>query len=111
VTRSALAELYRRATVVAVPSAAEGFGLPVAEALACGSVVLASDLPSLREVGGDAAVYCAVGDVPAWASTLGAVLDGTLAVPGREARLRQGGRYTWTSHAESIALAYRRLCG
>ena len=61
-----LAAVYRRAALVLQPSEAEGFGLPVAEALACGTPVLASDLAVLREVGGEAAVYRAVGDVPAW---------------------------------------------
>ena len=36
------------------------------EALACGSAVLASDIPALREAGGPAATYCPVADVPAW---------------------------------------------
>ena len=52
--RATLAAIYRRASLVLVPSEAEGFGLPVAEALACGVPLLASDIPVLREVGGDA---------------------------------------------------------
>ena len=54
-TRGQLAALYRRAAAVLVPSEAEGFGLPVVEALACGAAVVASDIPALREVAGDAA--------------------------------------------------------
>ena len=53
-----------------LPSDAEGFGLPIIEALACGAPVIASDLPVLREVGGDAVRYCAVGDVDAWSSAI-----------------------------------------
>jgi glycosyltransferase involved in cell wall biosynthesis len=56
-TRSELAAAYRHAGAVLMPSAAEGFGLPVVEALACGAPVIASDLPALREAGGPAAVY------------------------------------------------------
>ena len=48
-----LAALYRRAALVVLPSEREGFGLPVVEALACGTPIVASDLPVLREVGGD----------------------------------------------------------
>ena len=53
--RPQLAALYRRASVVVLPSDREGFGLPVVEAMACGTPVIASDIPALREVGGSAA--------------------------------------------------------
>ena len=59
--RPQLAALYRRASVVVLPSDREGFGLPVVEAMACGTPVVASAIPALREVGGDAAAYCAPG--------------------------------------------------
>lgn len=52
-----LGELYRHAVATVVPSLMEGFGLPVLEAMANGSLVLASDTPSLREVGQDACIY------------------------------------------------------
>ncbi|HSI36293.1 MAG TPA: glycosyltransferase, partial [Tepidisphaeraceae bacterium] len=67
VTRDDIAAAYRRAALVLQPSNAEGFGLPVVEALACGAHVLASDIPVLREVGGDAALHAPVGDPDAWA--------------------------------------------
>jgi glycosyltransferase involved in cell wall biosynthesis len=88
---------------------AEGFGFPVIEALASGAVVVASDIPVLREVGGDAAIYCPPGDAAAWASTVGALLDGRHAVPSRKARLAQAARFTWQAHARTILGAYRRL--
>src|SRR5205823_1258570 len=50
VSRDTIARLYRQAALVLIPSEAEGFGLPVIEALACGSVVVASVLAVLREV-------------------------------------------------------------
>src|SRR5262249_37885404 len=70
-----LAAVYRRASLVLLPSEAEGFGLPAAEALACGVPMLASDLPALREVGGDVPVYRPVGDVASWAAAALTLLD------------------------------------
>lgn len=52
-----LAALYRRAVCVVLPAAAEGFGLPALEAMACGTPVVAARIPALEEVCGDAAVY------------------------------------------------------
>ena len=86
-TRVELAEVYRRAAVVLVPSGAEGFGLPVIEALACGAAVVASDIPALREAGGPAAAYAPVGDVGAWSDAGGeaAHRPGRRAAAGRSA--------------------------
>ncbi|MDA3872630.1 MAG: glycosyltransferase family 1 protein [Kiritimatiellae bacterium] len=58
-----LVEAYRRATVVVLPSEYEGFGLPVAEGMACGTPVICSEASSLPEVGGDAARYVSPGDL------------------------------------------------
>jgi glycosyltransferase involved in cell wall biosynthesis len=57
VSQLELVELYRRASALVFPSLYEGFGQPVLEALACACPVSCSDLPPLREVAGDAAVY------------------------------------------------------
>ncbi|MDB5311172.1 MAG: glycosyltransferase family 1 protein [Gemmataceae bacterium] len=108
-SRGQLAELYRRAAAVLVPSEAEGFGLPVIEALACGSVVVASDIPALREVGGDAAVYRPVADVPAWADAVRRVIHEPGFAPPRDARLAAAARYSWKEHAAVIGRAYLSL--
>jgi glycosyltransferase involved in cell wall biosynthesis len=107
--RTALAALYRRATLVLLPSEAEGFGLPVIEALACGSVVLASDIPVLREVGGGAAVYCPVADIPAWVEAACRLLERPEAAPARAVRLAHSRRYSWSAQAETIVTAYENL--
>lgn len=107
--RTALAKLYRRAELVLVTSEAEGFGLPVIEALACGSGVIASDIPSLREVGGDAAVYCPVGVIDAWSTAILEYLDRPERLPTRAQRIERAGRYSWLQQARTIATAYRNL--
>ncbi len=107
--RRELAHLFRRAAVVLQPSEAEGFGLPVIEALACGAIVVASDLPVLREVGGDAAIYCAVGDVGEWARRVGRVLNDPATAPGAEMRDAQARRYSWENHCTILAETYLRL--
>jgi glycosyltransferase involved in cell wall biosynthesis len=106
-TRPQLADLYRRAVAVLVTSEAEGFGLPVVEALACGTAVIASDLPTLREAGGEAATYCPVGDVPAWVDAVTRRLhspSGTV-----ESRVRHAARFSWREHARIIGETYLRL--
>ena len=106
-----LAAVYRRASVVMQPSQAEGFGLPVAEAMACGTPVVASDLPVLREIGGTACTYCPVADVAVWAEAVAALL----AERGRSteqwsnrkaAAVEQAAQFTWSEYARRMADLY-----
>src|SRR5262249_43399468 len=64
VSKPALAELYRGAAAVVLPSRYEGFGLPVLEAMACGTPVVCFPDPAMREVAGDAAVFAEDGELP-----------------------------------------------
>src|SRR5207245_1628164 len=72
--RPILAAVYRRDALVSQTSEGEGFGLPVIEAMACGTPVLASDIPALRQVGGNAAMYCPVAEIATWTESAIALL-------------------------------------
>ena len=74
---SDLAALYRRARALVYPSLAEGFGLPVAEAMACGTPVVTSDRSSLPEVAGDAALLIDPEDSEAIATAVERILEDT----------------------------------
>ena len=105
-----LAVILRRATALLMPSRAEGFGLPVIEAMACGTAVICSDVPALVEVAGDAALVTPVGDPARLAEAIEAVVgDGQL----RERLVRAGRlrvpRYDWNAVAERAWRLYHSL--
>jgi glycosyltransferase involved in cell wall biosynthesis len=114
--RPVVAELYRRARLVLLPSLREGFGLPVVEAMACGAVVIASDLPVLREAGGYAATYCALNSDHEWVDTV-------ITLAGEEGRapetwearrqdgMAQAARFTWDTYAQRMIDIYDQLAG
>jgi alpha-1,3-rhamnosyl/mannosyltransferase len=70
-----LAALYRRARALVFPSLAEGFGLPVAEAMACGAPVVTSNSSSLPEVAGGAAILVDPEDADEIAAAVAGVLE------------------------------------
>lgn len=112
VDRRVLAALYRRATLLLQPSEREGFGLPVAEAMACGTPVVASRIAALTEVGAQAATYCPVGDVRAWVAAISELLDERMAAPNDwrvrcTASLAQARRFSWREHARRMTELYR----
>jgi glycosyltransferase involved in cell wall biosynthesis len=107
--RAQIAALYNQAALVLLPSDAEGFGLPVIEALASGGVVVASDIEVLREVGGAAVVYCPPGNAEAWTGTVVRLLNEPATAPEAEVRRAQAAKFSWDNHARIIAATYRRL--
>jgi glycosyltransferase involved in cell wall biosynthesis len=113
-SREVLAAVYRASTLVLLPSEEEGFGLPVLEALACGTPVVASDLPVLREVGGTAAVFRPVGQVAEWSAAVGALVgDGEDSESRREALRRAGlaqaARFSWEEYGRRMVEIYEAL--
>ena len=115
VSRRVLASLYRRADVVLAPSEREGFGLPLVEAMACGTPVVASDLPVLREVGGEAVVYRPVGDAEAFADAVDTVLwdhrDARERAGRRQASLDRAAAFNLESYARQVTALYRGVLG
>jgi glycosyltransferase involved in cell wall biosynthesis len=114
--RSTLASVYRRSAVVLMPSEREGFGLPVLEAMACGTPVVASDVEALREVGGFAASYCPVGDVDAWHRTVVRLLDershhAAQWTLRRETGIRRAAAFSWSRYASDVVAIYARMAG
>ena len=112
--RSVLAAVYRRASILLQPSDAEGFGLPVLEALACGCPVIASDLPVLCEVGGTAAIYCPVGDIPAWTRAAVELLreqafGAQFFAQRRERACEQASFFSWAEASRKLAGVYRHV--
>ena len=101
-----LAAVYRRASVLALPSDREGFGLPVLEALRCGTAVVASDLAVLREVGAAVARYCPPGDVSAWARAVSDVIRRPGDDAERAARAEWAGLFTWRRYGEQMTRIY-----
>jgi glycosyltransferase involved in cell wall biosynthesis len=112
--RPELASVYRRAALVLMPSDREGFGLPVVEALACGTPVLASAIASLIEVGGDAVAHCVPADLACWVSTTLGLLTEREQEPAEwEQRRRRGletaARFSWREYATEMARIYQTV--
>lgn len=106
-----LAAIYRRAVVCLLPSDREGFGLPLLEALASGVPAVASNIASLRETGGDAAIYAAPGHAEAFArAALGLIAEDPDAAAVRRRRGVEHARaFTWRAHAAAMTEIYREL--
>jgi glycosyltransferase involved in cell wall biosynthesis len=110
--RDAARDLYRSAEAFVYPSLAEGFGLPVLEAMACGIPVVASTAEALLEVGGDAALYAPPRDVEALSRAIERVLeDAPLRETLAEAGPRRARAFRWDATAEATAVALAEVAG
>lgn len=110
VDRSALVQLYSAAAALLHPSLCEGFGNPVAEAMACGCPVVTSNVSAMPEVAGDAAVLADPQDPGAIAAALKrAVGDTALAADLRKRGIARAAELDWRCFAEANLALYRRV--
>jgi glycosyltransferase involved in cell wall biosynthesis len=105
---SSLPGFFGGALVVALPSRGEGFGLPVLEAMSCGSTVLTTHRSSLPEVGGDAVAYTEPDP-----ESIGTAMSTLIGDADRRRRLAdaaaaRAGEFTWTASAEAHLASYQR---
>ncbi len=109
---AALPALYTGADVLALPSLWEGFGLPLIEAMACGTSVLTSNVSSLAEVAGDAAMLINPRDIDDLARNLLLILtDSSLRTRLIEAGFRRSRMFSWERTAEQTVAIYRETMG
>lgn len=102
-------ELLRNARALLLPSFAEGYGMPVAEALSVGTPVICSDLPALREAGGTVPDFLDPLDGPTWKMH---ILDYSQSGPLRAAQMARVGQWhnsTWAEHIRIVCDAIDAL--
>lgn len=97
-----LASLYRGTRGLILPSWYEGFGLPLAEAMASGAPVLASNRASLPEIGGQAARYFDPGDIESLIAGLGELAQPEASLPFRAAGLERARLFCWNQVSQII---------
>jgi glycosyltransferase involved in cell wall biosynthesis len=111
VSRDDARALLRHAEVFALASEAEGFGLPLAEAVSCGTPSVATAIPSLREAGGDAALFCPPNDPQALATALVEALNLATAARLRERARARARKLRWGPVVETWAELLEKVTG
>ncbi len=102
--------LYRGADLFVFPSSYEGFGLPLLEAMACGTPVIAADATSLPEIVGDGGLLVGTTDVRAWAAAMLSLWsDGPRRAALAAAGLAQAARFSWRRTARETLEVYEAV--
>jgi len=110
VTRPQLSALYRHAEVFVYPSFAEGFGLPVLEAMACGAPVVTSDCSSLPEVVGSAGLLVDPHRPASIAEAIATVVEQeAVQARARKHSVEQAAKFSWRATASRTLELYRRV--
>lgn len=108
--KSTLVQIYNAADILLSPSLYEGFGMTVLEAMACGTPVITSNVSSLPEVTGDAAVLVAPTDVQAMVETVCRLQNDSVYRQELSSKgLARAKLFTWEATAEQIATGYEKL--
>lgn len=111
VSRVELAQWYRAADVLAVPSYSESFGLVALEAEACGTPVIAADVGGLPDAVGDAGRLVSGHDADDWATALGELLDDDLARKSlSDKAIQHASRFGWDATSDQLLQVYRYAC-
>ncbi|WP_144628631.1 glycosyltransferase family 4 protein [Arthrobacter woluwensis] len=105
VTDEEYEDLLRRCTALVTLSKAEGYGLPLVEAMSLGTPVVVADTPIFREVGGDAAHYVPAEDPAAFASAVRSLEDDGAWQAASRASLEQASRFSWDRSAQELLSA------
>lgn len=110
VEQGLLPKVYAGADVLVMPSRIEGFGLPVLEAMSCGTPVVCSNAASLPEVGGDAVAYFDPSNVEELSITLERVLDSpSLQDEMRKKGMQRAAKFSWQESVRKHVEVYRKV--
>lgn len=110
ISNDELIKLYNKSKLFVFPSFYEGFGLPVLEAMACGTPVIASNVSSLPEVGGDAVVYCNPYDIVDIKNKIEMVLNNeNLQEEMIEKGLKRAQEFTWEKASEEHIKVFKEV--